>query len=180
MLDATTFARIAVDPIRLAILGAASVGDLDAGAIAAALGVAERKVLKEVAALEAAGLVSDGHLVAETLRSIARGMPQEPAASPLALEGTWSDEEARVLATFFSGSRLTGIPEKRSKRRVVLERLVQEFQPGIRYQEREVNFTLQLFHPDFAALRRYLVDEGLMAREHGEYWRTGGRVDIDA
>ncbi|MDQ3951738.1 MAG: DUF2087 domain-containing protein [Actinomycetota bacterium] len=25
-----------------------------------------------------------------------------------------------------------------------------------------------------AALRRYLVDEGFMAREGGEYWRTGG------
>jgi hypothetical protein len=98
----------------------------------------------------------------------------------LALEGAWTAEEARVLTTFFSGSRLTGIPEKRSRRRVVLERLVQEFQPGVRYQEREVNFTLQLFHPDFAALRRYLVDEGLMARERGEYWRTGGRVDTDS
>ena len=179
MLDATTFARIAVDPIRLAILGAAAVGALDADAIATALGVAKRKVLKEVAGLEAAGLVSDGRLSAETLRSVARALPQEPAASALALEGTWTDEEVRVLASFFSGSRLTGIPEKRSKRRVVLERLVQEFQPGVRYQEREVNFTLQLFHPDFAALRRYLVDEGLMAREHGEYWRTGGRVDTD-
>lgn len=29
-----------------------------------------------------------------------------------------------------------------------------------------------------AALRRYLVDEGLMSREHGVYWRTGGHVEV--
>ena len=37
---------------------------------------------------------------------------------------------------------------------------------------------LKRFHPDAAALRRYLVDEGFMCREQGEYWRTGGRVDV--
>jgi hypothetical protein len=29
-----------------------------------------------------------------------------------------------------------------------------------------------------AALRRYLVDEGFLDRDHGRYWRTGGRVDV--
>jgi hypothetical protein len=32
-------------------------------------------------------------------------------------------------------------------------------------------------HADTAALRRYLVDDGFLSRDHGEYWRTGGRVD---
>jgi hypothetical protein len=32
-------------------------------------------------------------------------------------------------------------------------------------------------HPDTAALRRYLVDEGILDREHGEYWRAGGTFD---
>jgi hypothetical protein len=31
-------------------------------------------------------------------------------------------------------------------------------------------------HPDYAALRRYLVDEELMDRAGGEYWRIGGPV----
>lgn len=177
MIDAINFARIAVDPIRLAVLGAAAVGVVDPAVLAIALGVPERRVLKEAAGLESAGLILHGRLIPEALRAIARSLPHEPAASPLALEGEWTEEEARVLGTFFSGHRLTGIPDKRAKRRVILERLVQEFDPGVRYAEREVNFTLQLFHPDFAALRRYLIDEGLMARESGEYWRTGGRVE---
>jgi hypothetical protein len=28
------------------------------------------------------------------------------------------------------------------------------------------------------SLRRYLVDAGLMARENGVYWRTGGYVEV--
>ena len=57
----------------------------------------------------------------------------------------------------------------------MLERLSQEFEPGLRYPERQVDFILQLFHPDHATLRRYLVDEGYLTRADGVYWRTGGR-----
>ena len=59
----------------------------------------------------------------------------------------------------------------------MLERLALEFEPGIRYPEREVNAALRRFHDDVAALRRYLVDEGYLSREGGRYWRTGGRVE---
>jgi hypothetical protein len=179
MLDPTTYARIALDPVRLAILGAAAAAPIDPEAIAGALDVPVRRVMREAAGLEAVGLLENGRLVTERLREVAKALPQQPDASALALEGEWNEDEAKLLATFFSGSRLTAIPEKRSKRRVVLERLAQEFEPGVRYDEREVNFTLQLFHADFAALRRYLVDEGLMARERGVYWRTGGRFEVD-
>jgi hypothetical protein len=37
---------------------------------------------------------------------------------------------------------------------------------------------LRRFHPDVAALRRYLVDEGFLDREAGVYWRAGGRVGV--
>jgi len=39
------------------------------------------------------------------------------------------------------------------------------------YPEKEVNQRLALFHPDVAALRRYMVDGGLMTRANGEYRR---------
>ena len=59
-----------------------------------------------------------------------------------------------------------------------LTRLALEFEPGMRYPEREVNQILRRFHPDYAALRRYLVDEGLLSRGEGEYWRSGGPVEV--
>jgi hypothetical protein len=39
-----------------------------------------------------------------------------------------------------------------------------------------VNAVLERWYPDPAALRRYLVDEGMLDREAGEYWRSGGTV----
>lgn len=82
--------------------------------------------------------------------------------------------EDRVLETFVDvGGRLTGIPVQRKKRMVVLRWLVEDFQPGRRYEESEVNRIISRRHPDFAALRRYLVDEELMQRRRGVYWRTG-------
>ena len=61
---------------------------------------------------------------------------------------------------------------------VVLDMLAQQFEPGRRYKERSVNAMLRQWHEDTAALRRYLVDEGYVEREAGEYWRAGGSFDV--
>ncbi|CAN5277161.1 hypothetical protein BH23ACT9_BH23ACT9_36010 [soil metagenome] len=86
--------------------------------------------------------------------------------------------EQEVLGRFTSGNRLTEMPAKRSHRLVVLERLALEFEPGRRYPEPEVNGMLSLWHPDYAMLRRALVDERYLDRAEGVYWRSGGRVDV--
>ena len=83
-----------------------------------------------------------------------------------------------VLARFLAGGRIVQMPAKRSRRLVVLDHVARAFEPGRRYAERDVNVVLRAFFADYAALRRYLVDEGFLAREGGEYWRTGGSVDI--
>ena len=73
--------------------------------------------------------------------------------------------------------RIVTIPAKRSRRLVLLDHIAQLFEVGVRYQEGEVNLRLRHLHDDYATLRRYLVDEGFLSRERGEYWRTGGTVD---
>lgn len=180
MLDIPAFVRITVDPVRLAILGAAALGEVDAERIASGTGATVRRVQREIGALTQAGLLASGRLDAGVLQRLAASMPRAPEADPGVVEGPWTADEARILQTFFSGDRLTEIPATQAKRRVVLERLAMEFEPGLRYREQEVNFTLQLFHPDYAALRRHMVDEGIMTRADGVYWRTGGRYRDDA
>jgi len=115
-------------------------------------------------------------LDAETLKQAALevGPPRDPG---LALGAADEDEEA-VLRHYFVNGRLREIPARASKRRIVLTRVALAFEPGVRYAERDVNAIVARFHTDHAALRRYLVDEGLLARDHGEYWRTGGPVDV--
>ncbi|MCC6436766.1 MAG: DUF2087 domain-containing protein [Acidimicrobiales bacterium] len=90
-----------------------------------------------------------------------------------------TEDEQQVLRRFFEGRTLREIPTNRSKRLIVLERLSLELDVGRRYAERELNGVLQAFHPDHAALRRHLVDEGFLDRRNGQYWRTGGRVPLD-
>jgi hypothetical protein len=84
-----------------------------------------------------------------------------------------------VLRNFFDADgRLVRMPAKLGKRRVVLEHVVCAFEPGVKYPELEVNAILRSFHDDYVALRRYLIDAGLMGRENGFYWRTGGYVAV--
>lgn len=171
------FLRIAVDPIRLAILGRAAVGPVEGNELAAALGEDRRKLRREIGRLVETGLLTrELTLDRAALRQIAQAFPQAAPADPGLLDGPWTEEEARQLSQCFSGSRLTSIPAQHARRRLVLERLAQEFEPGLRYDERTVNSMLQMFHSDHTTLRRYLVDEGFLTRAEGVYWRTGGRV----
>ena len=88
----------------------------------------------------------------------------DPATNPVLR--VFVDEEGRVPA----------MPAKWSKRLVVLDYVAQVFEPGVRYSEAEASAMLRAFHPDYAMLRRYLVDEGFVERADGIYWRSGGTV----
>ncbi|MFI6511825.1 DUF2087 domain-containing protein [Streptosporangium sp. NPDC050855] len=86
-------------------------------------------------------------------------------------------QQEKVLQSFLVEGRLRAIPSKRDKQLVVLDYVVQVFEPGVRYSEKDVNVALRAFHDDYAALRRYLVDEGMLSRENNVYWRSGGSVE---
>jgi hypothetical protein len=102
----------------------------------------------------------------------------EPPVSGGGGEGGGADR--LMLSRFLVDGRLVAIPAQRAKRRVILDHLAGLFEPGVRYQEAEVNKALRAYHPDYAALRRYLVDEGFLKRESGVYWRVGGTFDVDS
>ncbi|MBV1848979.1 DUF2087 domain-containing protein [Catellatospora sp. KI3] len=91
-----------------------------------------------------------------------------------------STDRDRVLAPFLDESgRIRSMPARAGKRRLLLEHVVCAFEPGVRLTEREVDAVLRAFYEhDWVSLRRYLIDTGLMAREDGVYWRTGGYVDV--
>jgi hypothetical protein len=175
--------RALADPERIAIAGVLARADHTADELATELDLDLRRTMANLGKLTSAGVVAVAddrrtyRLDTDTLRQAAEivGPPREAG---LAL-GAATDDEEHVLKTFFRDGRLTEIPMKRSKRRIVLERVALEFEPGRRYDEKEVNAIVGGFFTDHASLRRYLVDEGFLDRDHGEYWRVGGRVDIE-
>jgi predicted transcriptional regulator len=79
--------------------------------------------------------------------------------------------ERKVLRDFLEEGQLKEIPAYRKKRQIILRWLVTQFEVGHVYPENEVNEIIQRHHPDSATLRRELIGEKLMAREHGMYWR---------
>lgn len=175
---------VLVDPARLQVAGALVERSRTADDVAVTTGLDRRTVVSAIAELRASGLAEatdDGYrLPAARLRELAADLAETATPMDPTIGYGMTDAEREVLSRFFAGRTLTQLPTDRPKRLVVLERLALEFDVGHRYTEAEVNEILRPFHLDVAALRRHLVDEDLLSRDHvdGEtlYWRSGGRV----
>lgn len=91
-----------------------------------------------------------------------------------------TDEQA--IRPFVADGRLLRLPARRARRLRVLEHLAGSFEPGRQFSEKEIDVVLRAWcaggATDHVAVRRYLVDEGFLSRDHGVYWRSGGWVDI--
>jgi hypothetical protein len=168
------------DPNRLRVFSALALGATTSRDIRDMTSMDARSIEKALARLVAGELVvreSNGvvRLLTEDLLAVARSIGEKrdrEGAADSDLPG------AVVLARFMKGGRLTSIPVQLAKRKIVLDYLAQNFEPGRRYREKEVNEILFRYHDDVAAMRRYMVDEGFMEREAGVYWRSGGSFEI--
>ena len=125
-----------------------------------------------------AGIVSetDGvyDLNEKRIESLARGHfeGKRPSYVP---KGDQEEDVRKVLKNFLNADgTLKQIPPMGNKLLIILNFIVDAFSYGENYTEKEVNTILRRFHIDTAALRRYLVDYGLMAPESDgtKYWRV--------
>lgn len=165
------------DAHRRSVFAAVQLGAEHIDAVVAATGLSTAQVGKALGKLVDVGLVAgDGGrlaVVSEVFQHAARTALARPAVSE---HDGLPDDARKVMNAFVVDGRLQSIPSSHTKRMVILDWLVQAFEPGRRYSEAMVNLTLGQRHPDTAALRRYLVDEGFLDRDAGEYWRAGGSV----
>jgi hypothetical protein len=164
---------------RLRVYAAMVLGAATPSEVAAASRLPARDVIVALRRLEQGGLVSTagGRLAADTgafKTAVREYGPQAATDEPLEPDR----ERTAVLRAFIRDGRLLQIPAARAKRRVVLEHIVACFEPGIRYPEPAVDAILRAWHDDYVTIRRYLIDEDLMDRDHGLYWRVGGYVDV--
>ncbi len=168
---------------RLKVVAAIALGATAEADIVGATQLAPKAVRKALERLIRGGLVEatgqHGLRVAtERFKDAAqRAAAERPQPRPEELGAT--ADQAQVLRNYLDDGRLTHIPATRSKRLVVLDFLAGQFEPGRVYPEEQVNYVLGRFHPDYAALRRYLVEEELLDRREGFYWRTGGTFELD-
>jgi hypothetical protein len=167
---------------RLKIVGILANGERTVGELAAMLDLKEPTVSQHLNMLKAAGLVEvrpeGNHRFYSFNTRALHGMnkavfSQDGLASLVSDFDEVGDAfERKVLQTFFDGERLTQIPAVEKKLLVIVKWLADKFEEGVLYTEKQVNEILSRHHPDFATLRRELVDCKYLRREKGIYWRV--------
>lgn len=177
--EAATLLGLLSDDDRLRVVAALVLGAHSPVEVAEVTGLDVPRAGRALARLTSGGLVEqekDGYRLAaerfrEALESLDRPAPEQPDS------GLGPDAD-KVLKAFLRNGKLTSIPVVHSKRLVILDYLARLFEPGKPYPEKAVNEVLGAFHPDFAALRRYLVDDEFLERRDGFYWRAGGTFEV--
>jgi predicted transcriptional regulator len=178
------FFKALADENRLKIIGLLAGRPYSVEALADALGLGASTTSHHLSRLSKAGLVSaraEGHyyiysLQTEILKEMAQHLLQNESL-PI-LSGTSNDGDAftrKVLATFTDENGcITAFPAQEKKYLVLLRYVLQSFEMGVRYTEKQVNEILSRYNEDTAQFRRYLVDYGMMGREGGggDYWRV--------
>lgn len=168
-LSARAVAGLLADPGRLRVLSAVALGTARDG-LAERTGLPPRDAAAALHRLQSAGLVTaDLQVAYDRLRELAAEAPADA-------------EEPSGLQPFVQGRRLRSLPAQSSRRRRVLEHVAQQtFSPGDTYDEPAVNALLAAWceggDVDHAALRRYLVEEGLMSRGGGVYRLGAGTAE---
>jgi len=172
-----TFVKAMASADRLRIIGVLVRGRQTQSEIAEQLHLPVRDVFNHLAFLAHVGVVSetDGvyDLNEKAIESLARVQFEGKRPSFEAKEGQ-AEDARKVLKNYLNADgTIKQIPQSGNKLLIILNFIVDAFAFDTNYTEKEVNTILRRFHVDTAALRRYLVDNGLMDREGdgSRYWR---------
>ena len=173
-----SFVKALASADRLRIIGVLVRGKASQTDIAEQLHLPIRDVFNHLAFLVEVGIIheEDGlyDLDQKSIESYARGQFEGKRQS-FEIKEEQPEDVRKVLKTFLNADgTLKQIPPMGNKLLIILNFIVDAFAYGTNYTEKEVNTILRRFHLDTAALRRYLVDTGLLARESDgtRYWRV--------
>lgn len=175
------FFKVLADEKRLQIVGLLARREYSVEELAAILDLSSATVSHHLRRLTDVGLVearADQHYHIYSLNAGALHRHAEEILSEERLQVAAEDldldaYDRKVLHDYLKDGKLKQWPGQWKKRQVIHRYLVEKFEPGRRYPEREVNQIIGEVHEDFATLRRELVDTGLLRRERDVYWRTG-------
>jgi hypothetical protein len=175
--EMTAFVKAITDADRLRILGFLAQKPANLSDISAGTGFHPSDTHHHLERLEQGGVVQQVaglyKLDDKALETLARHQ-FEGERRTYTPETDLEEDRHRVLAAYLNpDGTIKTFPLQAAKRQIVLEYLLRAFTVGAKYTEKEVNMILKQFHPDTAALRRYLVDASMLDRERdgSRYWR---------
>ena len=167
--DRVHLLKTIADETRLRILGLVAEQPQSGKQLADALGLTAPTISHHMRRLIAAGIVTEERDAQRHVYSLNNQLLGSLRSEESAKRPVVKDDRARVMRHFFKDGKLTTIPAARKQRVIVLQFLLEQFDPAREYPEREVNELLGSFNEDFATLRRELVDYGYLVREKGIY-----------
>ena len=178
--EALALFKCLADKSRLQILKSLAKEDMYVEHLAERLGLTPPTISFHLKKLSDAGAVRSYKTQYYTMYALESAVFERTMLSLLQAESAEADVQAqrdeayrqKVLQSFFQYGKLKSIPTQKKKERIVLEELVKAFEPDRDYTEREVNIILADFHDDFCTLRRDMIGEGLMTRDHQVYRRA--------
>jgi biotin operon repressor len=185
MTEAVELFKCLADKSRLQILSGLMAGPMYVELIAQRLALSPSTVSFHLKKMESAGLVTSQKEQYYTVYALREGALKQTiesflktASNEKSVEEQREDEYRRkVLDSFFLYGKLKSLPVQYKKKRIVLEELAEMFLPGKRYTEKEVNILIADVNEDFCTLRRELICEHLLDRDHGVYWRVEQDLD---
>lgn len=166
------------DTSRLKILRDLMRGPMYVELLAERLALSPSTVSFHLKKMEAAGLVASKKEQYYTMYSVNSDVFDRTLRSFFAPNELEQSAEAqreaayrkKVIDAFFVYGKLKTIPAQHKKRLIILQEIAARFEQGKKYPEREVNLVISELHDDFCTLRRELIAEGLMQRDHNVYW----------
>ncbi|WP_088548076.1 DUF2087 domain-containing protein [Paenibacillus aquistagni] len=85
------------------------------------------------------------------------------------------EEKTKILQQYFKeglNGPIESFPKKEKRKLVILQALLNRFDRGQTYTEKQINEILMTAYPDYVTLRRYLIEYGFLDRKDdgSEYW----------
>ncbi|MFQ4141772.1 metalloregulator ArsR/SmtB family transcription factor [Chlorogloeopsis sp. ULAP02] len=174
------FLKALADESRLKILSILANQECSVEELAVLLQLKEPTVSHHLARLKEVHLVTmrpEGNtrlylLDSETLQSVSKDILTPENIASWVEDVDTEAWKSKILQTYIEAEHLKEIPTSRKKRLVILNWLANKFEVGVRYPERMVDNIIKRHHPDFANIKRELIDNHFLQRENEVYWRS--------
>lgn len=177
------FFKALADANRLKLIGLLAQKESSVEELAAMLDVSASTVSHHLAKLNEIGLVAaraDGYynvyrLETETLEQMAQRLLAKETLPEVAKDLDRHAYDRKILKDYLrEDGRIQQLPTNQRKLDVILRYIVEHFNFGTTYSEKEVNEAIGKLHEDISGLRRDLISFGYLDRERdgSAYWRV--------
>lgn len=140
--------------------------------LASKLGLTPGTISYHLKKMEADGLVNCSRTQFYIIYSLNRDILTRTVESLLSENNEVENDDLyrnKVLSSFFKNGRLQQIPIQEKKREIVLSEIMKRFNKKRFYTEAEVNCIINDIFDDYCTIRRWLIADCFMSRDHEIY-----------